>query len=802
MMRRILVLLLLSGLCCVGLASEIVENTDYKGPKTTIGYAMWGGADEVETARVIGKEFVKLHPEIRLDVSVYPWGQYWAKVQTQTASGLAPDVLSFYSGAFGVWVSRGALRPLDDLAASSGLRREDYHPAAFANCTWNGKLYSMPMEMPMWTVVYSKDRLEQSGIPKSEWPRADAAMSWDQFRALAKRLTLRKPDGSFAQYGMSAGQNWDKIMMSQFGGYPTDRQVNPTGPGNAKQREDLLKGWIRLFQSQYADRWTLGMVPISSGAFTSSTDTLLLAPRFAMGTTGPWALKQLKEGGVRFGTSPMPRGPMPSQQTNVNSVGIYSGSKHPKEAFELLRFMASPFVQNLYGRHLKGIPVLKSAGASLIHNDYGIEGLEAYLTDLEVAQPALCSNSSDLQNAVDKWRGKIEPILDAEYDRRLAALKKPISKADYANFVAGMNSYVEQTTRESFKELEVTLDKIFADMNRPAPSPFVLYAAPAVGLAMLLGLLGAYVASVARSDRSKSNAKPAQGRQSRLGYLFIAPWLFGFTCFLVGPIVAAVFLSFTEWNMISPPTWVGAQHYLDLPSDSKFLIGVKTTFLYAALVIPISLVGGLVTAGLLTSRIKGSDLFKAIIYFPALFTGAEAAVLWVNMLNKDYGIINYALSAFGVAPINWLDEQHAFSSVIMMNAFWIGGAMLIYYAGMKQIPGALYEAAELDGASAARRFLQITIPLLSPVILFMVVMTTIGAFQVFTPALFFATDSTQVGTPGDALRFYSVNIYDAAFNNLKMGSACAYALVLFLLIFAITMVQMRLAKRFVHTEGM
>jgi multiple sugar transport system permease protein len=271
-------------------------------------------------------------------------------------------------------------------------------------------------------------------------------------------------------------------------------------------------------------------------------------------------------------------------------------------------------------------------------------------------------------------------------------------------------------------------------------------------------------------------------------------------CFSLGPIVSAVLLSFTNWNMISSPHWVGAQNYLDLPSDSRFLIGIKNTFAYAACVIPISLIGGLTTAGLLTARIRRSSFFKAIIYFPALFTGAETAVLWVNMLNKDHGVLNSILGWLGISPVDWMDSHHAFFSVIMMNFFWIGSAMLIYYAGMKQIPESLYEAAELDGASFVRRFVQITIPLLSPVILFMVVITTIGAFQVFTPALFFANDSTSIGSPDDALRFYAVNIYDKAFNNLQMGAACSYAIVLFLIIFVITVIQLKLAKRFVYSE--
>lgn len=798
-MRVAAILLLYLVAVQAALAAEVIENASYSGPKTTISYALWGGAGEVATAKKIGEGFVKVHPEIAIKISVFPWGQYWQKVQTQTASGLAPDVLSFYSGAFGVWVDRGALLPLEELASAAHFKKDDYYPVAIQNCTWNGKLYAMPMEMPMWTIVYSKDRLEQSGIPKSEWPRADQPLSWDAFSKLAKRLTLRNADGTFAQYGMSAGQNWDATMMSMFGGFPTNRQVNPTSP-TIEGNDALLKGLTQVFQSEYGDRWTLGAEPLASGAFTASSDTLLLSNRFAMGTTGPWALKQLKDAGVRFGLTPMPRNEHPVQLINVNSVGIYTYSKHPKEAFALLQYMASPEVQELFGHDLKGVPALKSARDSLIHNDSGIEGLEAYLYDLDIAQPSMTSDNTALKQAQDTWIKSVGQQLDAEYDQRLGKLKKPIDPQAYGDFVAGMNGFVAETVKGRYGELDQAFKKAFALAKTPPPTPFIRNVAPFLAILFLGLVVGAYVWVVGKSERNAPDEGMKRGTLT--GYAFISPWLVGFVCFLLGPIIAAVYLSFTQWNMISPPRWVGFQNYALMPSDEKFLIGLKNTFVYAAFVIPISLIGGLTTAGLLTARIKGANFFKAAIYFPALFTGAEAAVLWVNMLNKEYGIINFVLSWFHIAPVNWMDEQHAFYSVILMNAFWIGGAMLIYYAGMKQIPATLYEAAELDGASPARRFLQITIPLLSPVILFMVVMTTIGAFQVFTPALFFASSSTSIGEPGNALRFYAVNIYDQAFNNLKMGTACSYALVLFLIIFMVTMVQMRLAKRFVHSEGM
>ena len=796
MARRSLLVLLLATAPALR-AGEVVENREHTGPKTTITYAMWGGANEVGYSRTICEAFVKKHPDIRVSVAVFPWGQYWAKLQTQAASGLAPDVISLYSGSMGVWIARGALLPLDGLVQKSGLNLDDYHRAAVEHCVWGGTLYCMPLEIPIRTLVYSVDRLEERGIPRAEWPRPDRAMSWQAFKRLAARLTLRRPDGSFDQYGLAAGIDWNKALLRQFGGRVLDRQVDPTASAVAGS-DELLRGLAEVFRTQYAERICLGEVPLASGAF-ASRDTLLLSPKFAMCTTGPWALKSLKEAGIRFGLAPLPRGPCPSQLIGLNSVGIYSGSPRAEAAWAFVRFMASAAVQPIFGRELKGVPALKAARDALIHNDHGIEGCEAFLHDLSVSAPLVTSSNTYVTAAVDKWLAQTERGLDREHDSRLRRLPRAngaIAPADYATFVREMDAFVETAIRVRLPALHEEIERAFARARRPEPSVATKLVLPVAMLAGLGVALAAYVLWLRRRARTATMAR----RETNLaGYLFISPWLVGFTCFVVGPIVAAVLLSFTEWNMIKAPVWMGAQNYADLLGDENFRVGLTRTFTYAALVIPISLCGGLFTAGLLTANVRGRDAFKAILYFPALFTGAAAAVLWVNMFNKEFGVVNRLLSFVGLAPVSWLDEGHAFTTVILMNVFWVGGAMIIYYAGMKQIPKALYEAAEIDGAGPVRKFTSITIPMLSPVILFMVVMTTIGAFQVFTPALFFASSSSRIGEPGDALRFYSVNIYDEAFNNLRMGRACGYAVLLFLIIFAVTMLQMRLSRRFVHT---
>ena len=781
-------------------AGEVVENKSYTGPKTTIRYSLWGGSHIVEMNRMISERFVEEHPDIAVESSVYPWGQYWAKLQTQAASGLAPDVISVHTAQVGVWINHGALMSLNELVEQSGLDLDRYYRSAINNFIWDDQLYAFPLEIAVAGLVYSIDRLEERGIPPEEWPRPDEVLSWEEFKSLARKLTLIEPDGTVAQYGMTPGNlGWNWVMVRLFGGDYLDRQVDPTRT-TVLGNEELAKGIIEIYRSMYGDRFHAPRQIIDNAGFGG--ESVLLSSRFAMNFAGPWALPSLQENGVRFGISPPPHGPSPSQLISVNAVGVYSGSKHPQAAWKFIQFMASEEIQPIFGQRLRGVPALKEARDGLINNDYGIPGCEAYLADLDISVPFISCPNTYVPTAIDKWNQELERELENEYDDRLFALQEErggiLDESDYDRFVEQMDSFVEESVRARLPQLHQDMEDGFERARRPMPGLFVQRVMPVIILAALAACAVAYIVWIRRREQVVSLS---QRSTNWWAYLCLSPWLFGFVFFTVGPIVASLMLSFTEWNMIKAPIWIGAQHYADLFSDRYFSLGLQKTFTYAAFVIPISLIGGITTAGLLTSNVRGADAFKAIFYFPSLFTGAAAAILWVNMFNKEFGVVNRFLDFVGIAPVNWLDGDHAFFTVVLMNFFWIGGATIIYYAGMKQIPRTLYEAAEIDGAGAFRRFFNITIPMLSPVILFMVVMTTIGAFQIFTPALFFAPDSRSVGAPADALRFYSVNIYDEAFNNLHMGKACSWAVILFVIIFAVTMLQFKLSKRFVHTEG-
>ena len=389
-----------------------------------------------------------------------------------------------------------------------------------------------------------------------------------------------------------------------------------------------------------------------------------------------------------------------------------------------------------------------------------------------------------------------------ECDSRSRALRRlgGIAEAEHKALVEGMNGFIDLTVRQGLARLDRDLNQAFKRGERVEPGLWNRFVLPALATGVFSILTIAYIRRIQRDKRREPAA--TAGRYDNLaGYMFLLPWLTGFACFMLIPILVSLLLSFTEWNMIRAPMWLGVQNYVDLLRDGSFWIGLERTLSYSALVIPISFVGGLTLAGLLTCHIRGAGFFKSVFYFPSLFMGASAAVLWVNMFDNENGVINRLLSFAGLGPVRWLDANHAFGTVVLMNVFWVGGSMIIYYAGMKQIPRSLYEAAEIDGAGPVRRFLSITLPMLSPVLLFTVITTTVTAFRVFTPALFFAQSSSTIGEPGDALRFYVVNIYDEAFNNLRMGRACCYAVILFGIIFAITMIQIRLSRRFVHVES-
>lgn len=284
-------------------------------------------------------------------------------------------------------------------------------------------------------------------------------------------------------------------------------------------------------------------------------------------------------------------------------------------------------------------------------------------------------------------------------------------------------------------------------------------------------------------------------RRNLTGYAFIAPWLIGFLVFTAGPFFSSVYFSFTRYDIVSAPTWVGLANYdALLNNDPLFWKSLFITIKYAVVAVPIGIIAGVALALLLNIEVKGIAIYRTIFYLPSIVPSVATTVVFAWILNPQVGLVNLILRNFGIVGPNWLaDVKTAFWSLIVMGLWGVGGSMVIYLAGLKDIPLYLYEAAVIDGANAFQRMRRITLPMLTPVIFFNLVMGVIGAFQYFTQAYIMTN-----GGPEESTKFYALYLYQRAWNYLDMGYASAMAWVLFLIVVVLTALIFRTQKKWVH----
>lgn len=273
------------------------------------------------------------------------------------------------------------------------------------------------------------------------------------------------------------------------------------------------------------------------------------------------------------------------------------------------------------------------------------------------------------------------------------------------------------------------------------------------------------------------------GKRTLVGYVFISPFILGFLFWFLAPASTAVWLTFTDWNMISPPKLIGLGNIRALFRDKLFLQALKVTTNYTIISVPLGLVMSFMLALLMNTKVRGISFFRTVYYLPSIVPAVANAVLWVWILNTEFGLLNVLLRLIGLPKIRWLQEpQWAMPALILMSLWGLGGSMVIYLAGLQGIPDSYYEAAEIDGAGRWAKLVHVTIPLMSPVIFFNLVMGVIGSFQVFT-AGYLVTD----GGPQNATLFYVLYLYRNGFQYLNMGYAATLAWVLFFIILALTL---------------
>jgi multiple sugar transport system permease protein len=310
-----------------------------------------------------------------------------------------------------------------------------------------------------------------------------------------------------------------------------------------------------------------------------------------------------------------------------------------------------------------------------------------------------------------------------------------------------------------------------------------------------LATLPAGAAAAPAGDGGKARRR----REALTGYLFVGPSIVGFVVFVLGPLLAVVYFSFTRYDALNPPEWRGLANYQRLVSDERLRQVYLNTIIYVVAAVVLINVIALVLAVLVNQRLpKGlTGLFRSVYFFPSLVSLVYISLIWQALFQRDTGLVNYYLSSVGAEPVNWLNSTSMSRWTVIIVDTWrnVGFAMLIYVAALQDVPKELEEAAQLDGAGPVTVFRKITVPMISQAIFFNVTITVIGAFQIFESVIVLTN-----GGPGDSTRSVVMYLAEKAFSDFQIGYASAISITLFLIILAVTLLQFRIRRSWVHYE--
>lgn len=310
--------------------------------------------------------------------------------------------------------------------------------------------------------------------------------------------------------------------------------------------------------------------------------------------------------------------------------------------------------------------------------------------------------------------------------------------------------------------------------------------------------MATYDTTTVQQNYTKSSMSALRRRETLWAWICVGPAVLGFLLFAIGPILASLIISFTRWPIVSAPTWVGLQNFKQMfTNDPLFWQSLKVSFGYSLGSVPLSMLFAFGLAQLLNQKIRGLPIFRTIFYLPSIVPFVASSVLFLWLFNPDFGMFNAILGFFGIPKLQWIfSSTLVVPSLILMSLWGVGGMMIIFLAGLQGVPRHLYEAVEVDGGNAWHRLRHVTIPMITPIILFNLVLSIIGAMQTFTQAYVM----TQ-GGPDNASLFYVLYLYRTAFQEGNMGYASALAWVLFIIIMAMSLAVFKTSGRWVYYEG-
>jgi len=655
------------------------------------------------------------------------------------------------------------------------------------------RIYALPVTYVPFLLYYSKDLFDRYHVP---YP--DENWDWEGLRARALALTRdvngRRPDQpgfdrkNVRCYGFqyASWQHGVENFIRQASG----RLVSEDGTRMVADDPRTIAALQFLFDLKHRD----GVIPdIVPSAGRSFRDITFGKGRIAMYLGGVFEIPTLRDQApnLDWDIAPLPRGPDGRRASVVytNAFAISKLERRPDAAFKYLRFLVSDAGLEIVSQHQVFLPCRRSVLQRRVTADRARRPRSTWVLshDLEhgygAAPFATRQYYYDVYDCVNEYLEKLLQLPDPPFTPPEAARRLTRE----GNTILQRDRVVPRAT--SFGSLVLTAGL--------APAAYLLI----------------------RFLRRPRQPRPRfLAREERWGYLLISPWLAGFLVFAAFPILVSVGLSFAQWQSLAQFTrseFIGLENYRAalVGDDPKFWPSLWVTVRYALLAVPAGLVAGLALAVLMNQAVRGIAVFRTLYYLPAVLPSVATAVLWWHLFDADFGWVNRILSWLDVGgsverlceslgwryPVGWLNDPHVTPYVFIIMSLWtVGGGMIIYLAGLQGIPTELYEAAEIDGAGRWKKFRHVTLPMLSPVILFNLIMGIIGSFQVFNVA--FVLFDGGPG-PGDAALFYGLHLFREAFYRYRLGYASALAWILFVIILALTAVVFKSSPLWVHYEA-
>lgn len=746
-------------------------------------------------------EFERRHPNIDVKMlSMGAGGMNPQKLMTAIVGKVPPDVIHQDRFTIGDWASRDTFRPLDDLIARDrdkpdGIRKEDFYHACWAEATYKGKVYAIPYNTDDRALYYNRKLFREAGLDPDKPPR-----TWDELLLYAKKLTVYRSDGGFKRIGFipNFGNSWLYLYSWQNGGEfmsPDGRTCTMNNPYSVEALQYMVSVYDAL-------KGVEAINSFSSGFKANELDPFL-TDLVAMKIDGNWFLDGIARFApdLDFGVAPAPvprerfegKGRFKGQPRFITwsggfSLAIPRGAKHVEESWEFIKWMSSVecwriscAAQKKYNLS-RGRPYVPLMSANSRVN-------EAIFREFAPKSPRFRKPFRlflDLMK-VSKYR-PVTFVGQRLWDEHVRAF-------DYAT---RHKQTPQQAMDEGTRVVQKELDKVF-NRSRYRPLnwmwPLSIVAVAALSLVLF----------AAKKYRAYGPiGKLGQG-ETIAGYLFAAPWLIGFIIFTIGPIIASIIFSFCDYDVLHHARWVGLLNYRELLTDDWTKYTSKALFNAAFLAVfglPLGLITGLLIALLLNTKVGGMTWYRTIYYLPSIVPVVANAILWVWILNPEYGLVNAAWRAtltqwFHLPAPGWLtSEAWSKPGLILMGLWGAGGGMILWLAGLQGVPQHLYEAADIDGANWWSRFWHVTVPMITPYLFFNMIMGTIGVLQTF--------DNVYImtgGGPADTTLVPVLYLFNNAFTYFKMGYASALAWILFVIILALTIAQLKLAPRWVHYEA-